>query len=322
MINKIKGWIVITAIAVGLQMMVTRISGYFEDILVLAGINAILAVSLNWVNGLSGQFSLGQAGFMAIGAYASSYVSMFVFHSPNHSIWGQQGVLIFSLLVGGGVSGLVGYLIGIPVLRLKGDYLAIATLGFLEIVKVVLYNVQCVGGAEGLAGIPQTTTPFLVFFILGGSVLITYRFLHSRHGRALISIRENEVAAASLGIPTTFYKVQVFVVSAVLAGMAGGLFAHYLSYINPSSFGIMMTLEIVIMVVLGGMGSTSGSVLAAFFLTILPEALRPVQHWTGIDLRMVLYALILIFVMIMRPQGILGCREIWDVLPRKKKNHP
>ena len=217
-------------------------------------------------------------------------------------------------------SALAGYLVGLPALRLKGDYLAIATLGFGEIIRVIILNIQKVGGARGFIGIPTTSTPFLVVFILVLFVLLTHRFVGSSHGRALLSIRENEIAAEAMGVNTTFYKVQVFVVSAAGAGVAGGLFAHYLSYINPSSFDFMKSVEIVIMVVLGGMGSVSGSILAAFLLTLLPEALRPLQNITHVDLRMVIYSLALILMMLLRPKGLFGRREIWEMIKKKRTN--
>jgi len=191
-------------------------------------------------------------------------------------------------------------------------------LGFGEIIRVVILNIQQVGGARGLFGIPHSSTAFLVAFVLVLCVMATHRFVHSSHGRALLAVRENEIAAEAMGVNTTYYKVQTFVVSAGVAGVAGGLYAHHLSYINPSSFDFMRSVEIVIMVVMGGMGSVSGSILAAFLLTLLPEALRPLQNLTGNDLRMVIYSLILILMMLLRPKGMLGRRELWEMLRKKK----
>ena len=279
----------------------------------LACINAILAVSLNLVNGLSGQFSLGHAGFMAVGAYTAASINVFCLGSIRGSAVGDQCALVLSLIAAALASGLVGYLVGLPSLRLKGDYLAIVTLGFGEIIRVVILNIQSVGGARGFIGIPQSTSAFLAAFILVLCVLATHRFVHSSQGRALLSIRENEIAAEAVGVETTSYKVGAFTVSAAVAGVAGGLFAHYLCYLNPSSFGFMKSVEIVIMVVLCGMGSVSGSVLAAFLLTLLPEALRPLQEWTHVDLRMVIYSGLLILVMMVRPKGMFGRKELWQM---------
>lgn len=306
--------IVIAAFTQGLAMV---LPDYFSQILVYGCINAILAVALNWVNGLSGQFSLGPAGFMAVGAYTAASVNVFLLSGLHGSFVGDQVALVLSLLAAALVSGLVGYLVGLPTLRLRGDYLAIVTLGFGEIIRVVILNIQSVGGARGFIGIPGSTTAFLVVFILGLCVLATHRFIKSSHGRALLAVRENEIAAEAMGVNTTVFKVNIFVISSAVTGVAGGLFAHYLQYINPSSFDFMKSVEIVIMVVLGGMGSISGSILAAFLLTLLPEALRPLQSLTGVDLRMVIYSLSLILMMLWRPKGLFGRKELWELLQRK-----
>jgi branched-chain amino acid transport system permease protein len=182
---------------------------------------------------------------------------------------------------------------------------------------VVILNIQAVGGARGLPAIPGSTTAFLTAFVLAACVLATHRFVLSTHGRALLAIRENEIAAEAMGVNTTRYKVQAFAVSSGVAGIAGGLFAHYLSFISPSSFDFMKSVEIVIMVVLGGMGSVSGSIVAAFIITFLPEALRPLQQWTGVDLRMVIYSLSLILMMLLRPKGMFGRKELWQMFQRK-----
>jgi branched-chain amino acid transport system permease protein len=291
---------------------------YFSQLFILASINAILAVSLNLVNGLSGQFSLGQAGFMAVGAYVAASVNVFLLSSLHGSPFGDQLALVISLMVAAVASGFAGYLVGLPTLRLRGDYLAIVTLGFGEIIRVIILNIQAVGGARGFINIPNSTSAFLVIFILAFCVLLTHRFVMASQGRALLAIRENEIAAEAMGVDTTSYKVGAFVVSSAVAGVAGGLFAHYLSYINPSSFDFMKSVEIVIMVVLGGMGSVSGAILAAFILTFLPEALRPLQDLTHVDLRMVIYSLLLILMMLIRPQGIFGRQELWQVFKRSE----
>jgi branched-chain amino acid transport system permease protein len=290
---------------------------YYATLFMLAGINAILAASLNVVNGLSGQFSLGHAGFMALGAYVSAAVT-----TPSVDLCGlahleqvsggPTAAFILSLLLAALACGLAGYLVGLPSLRLRGDYLAIVTLGFGEIIRVLLLNVEAVGGARGLSSIPSYTSAFAVTLVLAFCVVATHRLIRSTHGRALLAVREDEVAAEAMGVDVTAYKVRAFAVSASAAGVAGGLFAHFLCYLNPSSFGFQKSIELVIMVVLGGMGSISGSVLAAILLTLLPEALRPVQQVTGVDLRMVIYSLLLIVIMLARPKGMFGRREIWE----------
>ena len=318
MISNLKWLVLVFGVAAVTQGLVGVMDPYLAKIFVLAGINAILAVSLNLVNGLSGQFSLGHAGFMAVGAYTSASVDVFLLSPLHGTSAGNQCALILSLLAAAVVSGLAGYFVGLPSLRLRGDYLAIVTLGFGEIIRVVILNIQAVGGARGFIGIPTSSSAFLVILILALCVVATHRFVHSTQGRALLAIRENEIAAEAMGVDTTSYKVQAFVVSSAVAGVAGGLFAHYLSYINPSSFDFMKSVEIVVMVVLGGMGSVSGSVLAAFVLTFLPEALRPLQEITHVDLRMVIYSLMLILVMILRPTGLFGRRELWQMFQKAK----
>jgi branched-chain amino acid transport system permease protein len=309
--------LLLIGISLAAQGITMVLPDYFGQLFMLACINAILAVSLNLVNGLSGQFSLGHAGFMAVGAYASASVDMFLLEGLHGTAWGGQAALLLSLLAAALVSALAGYLVGMPSLRLKGDYLAIATLGFGEIIRVVILNIEKVGGARGLFGIPTTTSAFLVVFVLAACVLATHRFVASSHGRALLAVRENEIAAEAIGVDTTHYKVQAFMVSAAVSGVAGGLYAHYLSYINPSSFDFMKSVEIVIMVVLGGMGSVSGSILAAFLLTFLPEALRPLQDLTHVDLRMVIYSFLLILMMFIRPKGMFGRKELWELFRKK-----
>jgi branched-chain amino acid transport system permease protein len=311
-------WVLILfGVALAAQGLTMVMPPYFSQLFTLAAINAILAVSLNLVNGLSGQFSLGQAGFMAVGAYVAASMNVFFLSTLHGNPFGDQLALVISLIAAAAASGFAGYLVGLPTLRLRGDYLAIVTLGFGEIIRVIILNIQTVGGARGFINIPNSTSAFLVVLILALCVLLTHRFVAASQGRALLAIRENEIAAEAMGVDTTSYKVGAFVVSSAVAGVAGGLFAHYLSYINPSSFGFMKSVEIVIMVVLGGMGSVSGAILAAFILTFLPEALRPLQDITHVDLRMVIYSLMLILMMLLRPQGIFGRQELWQILKRK-----
>ena len=282
------------------------ISSYYSGVFMLVGINIILAVSLNVSTGYLGQLPLGHAGFMAVGGYAGG---IFLKAVDAGNATGVQYVLLLAaaLILSGVVAGIFGVIIGVPALRLKGDYLAIITLGFGEIIRVILNNIDSVlgfkltYGASGLKRIPSISSLPLVVICVVLTCLIIHMVMKSRHGRAILSIRENEIAAESCGIHTTYYKVMAFVMSAFFAGVAGCLYAGYLRTLVPSTFDFMKSIEILIMVVLGGMGSMLGSVLSATVLTILPEVLRQFA-----DLRMVAYSIVLIIVMIFRPKGLMG----------------
>lgn len=274
------------------------VNPYLYSIIMYAGINVTLAVSLNLVNGLTGQFSMGHAGFMAVGAYASAFLTT-TSHVPFPA----------ALFTGGIAAAALGYVVGLPSLRLKGDYLAIVTLGFGEIIRVMILNIDAVGGARGMPGIGRETSFGWVYTVALLAVLLVERLLDSPHGRAFLSVREDEVAAEAMGVNTTRYKVKAFIIGAFLAGVAGGLFAHFLTYLNPASFDFNRSFEIIIMVVLGGMGSTTGAIFAALFLTGLREALRPLQEITKVDLRMVIYSLMLIVLMLTRPKGLFGAKS-------------
>ena len=289
------------------------VNPYIFQILILCGINIILAVSLNLINGFTGQFSIGHAGFMAIGGYTSAALTFYL--GPRilaaaasaglpASVAGPA-FFVVALLAGGATSAIAGLLVGLPSLRLRGDYLAIVTLGFGEIIRVAILNINAIGGARGFTDIPRYTNFFWVAFFALVTVVFVKNLTTSSHGRAFLSVREDEVAAEALGINTTRYKVVAFVIGAFFAGVAGGLFGHYLMYLHTNSFTFMKSFEVVIMVVLGGMGSITGSIIAAIILTVLPEALRPVKEY-----RMVIYSSLLIFLMIARPQGLLGMREL------------
>jgi branched-chain amino acid transport system permease protein len=303
------------------------LDSYVQFILMLILVNMILGMSLNLVNGFTGQFSLGHAGFMAVGAYTSAFLAEHYFPLAGNS--GAQ-FLVFPMLalVSGCAAALAGWVVGLPSLRLKGDYLAIVTLGFGEIIRVVLLNTPAVGGARGFYDIkgPQDIdlgfvkiSRFLSSFSMASlwvmiCFLTIWRLVRSRQGRGFLSVRDDELAAEAMGIDTTQAKVQSFIVSSFFAGVAGSIFAHYVAYLNPSSFTFSKSIDAVIIVVLGGMGSLSGSILAAAVVTILPEALRPIQEMTGFDLRMIIYSLALILMMILRPKGLFGSTEISDVL--------
>lgn len=403
-------------LAVLLQLGVKPLLNDFDAKLFLdIGTNVILAVSLTMVNGFTGQFSIGHAAFMAVGAYTAAaivyYGSFRIYGDPNmHGgllssmlssdmrgadaaaplVTGADGLFVLALLAGGLVAAATGYLVGLPSLRLRGDYLAIVTLGFGEIVRVLittqttdsLYDAEeiaktpwydlagNVGGALGFSGLPFYTSLFWAWLFAAITLLVAFRLKTSTYGRAFLSIREDEIAAAAMGIHITRYKVRAFVISAFFAGIAGGLFAHTIGVqLNPGELGFMKSFDIIIMVVLGGLGSISGAAMAAAILTILPEMLREPPSifsfraaialglaavliavfsrrklrslvwlavaagaWEGVrraaqaadiqlaDYRMVLYALALIIMMIVRPQGLFGIREIWEL--RRTRSGP
>lgn len=258
--------------------------------IVLIGINIILAVSLNLITGFTGQFSLGHAAFMSIGAYASGILTA----KLGQPFWvGIAGAAVFAAVAG--------LIIGIPTLRLKGDYLAIATLGFGEIVKIIGLNTDYIGGATGLNDIPRYTTWTWLYFSVAATVLLISNFMKSYKGRACISIREDEIAAESMGVNTTYYKVLVFVIGSFFAGIAGALYANYFYFIKPDSFGFMKSIDILVIVVFGGMGSIKGSIIGAILLSLISLFLQSIP-----ELRMVVYSLILFLIMVYRPQGLMG----------------
>ena len=287
---------------------------YYARIIVLAAINVILAVSLNLITGFTGQFSIGHAGFMAVGAYTSAYLTVYHAQAWERALAGTVGstlahILIFlvAIFVGALVAGLAGLLVGIPSLRLRGDYLAIVTLGFAEIIRIVILNIDKVGGATGFT-VPGYTNFLWVGLFAVLTIIIVYNIVHSDMGRSFISIREDELAAEAMGINTTRYKVVSFVISSALAGMAGVLFAHYTRFLSTNDFQFIRSFEIIIMIVLGGMGSLTGAVLGAIVITLLPELLRQLPGDFS-QYRLVVYSALLIIIMLTRPQGILGTRE-------------
>jgi branched-chain amino acid transport system permease protein len=313
---------------------------FYERILLEIGVAAILAVSLNIVNGFTGQFSIGHAGFMTLGGYAAGaltyYVSLYVWGdaAPRGGPFGiGEWLFAGACLAGGLIAACAGWLVGLPALRLRGDYLAIATLGFGEIVRVLLQQTNPViygrdelraagleelippplGGALGFSGVPKYTNLFWVYAALSITAIAAVRLKHSSTGRAMISIREDEIAAQVLGVNVTKLKVRAFMLSAFFAGIAGGLFAHESGVIiSPKDAGFQRSFDIVIMAVLGGRGSVSGVIVAASILTLLPEFLRTFDQY-----RLIVYALLLIGMMLLRPQGLFGIKEIWDYIPRR-----
>ena len=291
---------------------------YILRIVILVGLNVILATSLNLINGITGQFSLGHAGFMALGAYVTGS-AMAHFHPSGAA---GSGLLLLLLLIGGLVAAVAGLVVGIPALRLTGDYLAIATLGFGEIIFIIINATDHIGpfdigGASGLHAIPIRTNFFWTYTAAIICVVCVWRLAYSTKGLAFRAVREDEIAAAAMGVDTTYYKVMAFVIGAFFAGVAGGLLATYDGNLAPESFRFMRSIEIVVMVVLGGSGSITGCILAAIVLTLAPELLRFFSEW-----RMVIYSLVLIITMLVRPEGLLGSREIWWTKRRQKTAEP
>ena len=305
---------VFLATLVGLAAL-TPLSGsinpYYYDILISIGINLILAVSLNLVNGYTGQFSLGHAGFMAVGAYASAWITL------QSGPAAGAGTFLLALAAGGLLAALTGFAVGIPSLRLRGDYLAIVTLGFNEIIKGAIQNAEALGAQRGLGGMLKHTGFFTTFACAALTILVVHNLVHSTYGRGFLATHDDEIAAEASGLNTTRYKITAFVVAALFAGVAGGLYAHFKLYIHPEGFGFMRSMDIVVMVILGGMGSMVGVCLAAVFLTILPELLRYVSHLEFLPLwlrhvaenRMIFYSLILILLMLLHPQGLLNIKR-------------
>lgn len=273
------------------------ITRYQSTILIFICINIILAVSLNITVGCLGQITIGHAGFMSIGAYTAALFAKagFLDGFPNY---------IIGLIVGGAVAGVIGIIIGIPALRLCGDYLAIITLAFGEIIRVLIEYFSFTGGAQGLRKIPKFNNLGVIYLIMAACVMMMYSLMTSRHGRAILSIRDDEIASGASGVNTTYYKIFAFIVSAIFAGIAGGIYAHKLGILGAKQFDFNYSINILVMVVLGGMGSFTGAILSAIVLTILPEILRGFA-----DYRMIIYSVLLILMMIFRPTGLLGHKE-------------
>jgi branched-chain amino acid transport system permease protein len=292
------------------------ISPYIELVLKYIGINIILAVSLNLVNGYMGEFSVGHAGFMAIGAYTASVLTVAVF--PR-----EAGPYLFPLaLVAGGVAaGLAGLVLAVPSFRTRGDYLAIVTLAFNMIVKSVLENMSLLGGPRGYMGMDPLGSLMWVYIWVVLLLVTARNFVYSKFGRGVLSIREDETASGLVGVNTQHVKILTFVISAFIAGVAGGLFAHVLQFINPRSFTILKSTDMLVMVYLGGVGSLGGSILGATIYTVLLEALRYLLPLLGIsaEWRLVAAPLFLVFLMIFRPRGIMGGREFPLFRPGRAK---
>jgi branched-chain amino acid transport system permease protein len=292
------------------------LSPYVLLVITYVGINMILAVSLNLVNGYMGEFSVGHAGFMAVGAYTASILTVWVF--PRDL---SPALFPLALLAGGAVAAVAGLGLAFPSFRTRGDYLAIVTLAFLMIVKSVLENLPALGGPRGFMGMDKLTTLGWVFASVVGSLWLARNLVYSRWGRGVLSIREDETAAGLVGVDTQRVKVVVFTVSAFLAGVAGGLFAHAIQFINPRSFTLLKSTDMLVMVYLGGIGSLGGSLLGATVYTVVLEALRPALQSLGIpqEWRLVFAPLLLILLMFTKPSGILGFKELGFLKPRGER---
>jgi branched-chain amino acid transport system permease protein len=282
------------------------LNSYIQAVFISFLVNSIMALSLNFITGLADQFSLGHAGLMAIGAYTSAVLNKEFFNN-------EWALIPVGVLAGAIMAAFAGYLISLPSFRLKGDYLAIVTLGMAEIVRVVLLNWDHVGGPRGynaIAKFPEFLYSYsFAIFLLFATFMTMYRLKFSWFGRNLWAINEDDIAAEVMGLNVAKTKRRAFVISSFFAGLGGGFYAHHLGYISPGSFSFLISVQILIVAVLGGLGSLSGSIVAALILTFLPEALRSVQAG-GVDLRMIIYPILLILMMILRPQGLFGRKEL------------
>jgi branched-chain amino acid transport system permease protein len=278
---------------------------YLQLILIYVGINIILTVSLNLINGYMGEFSVGHAGFMAVGAYTASLLTVNVF-PLDAAVW----TFPLAIIAGGICAAIIGLLVAIPSFKTRGDYLAIVTLAFCMIVKSVLENIDAVGGPRGFLGMEKLTTLPWVFFWTALTIWVIRNLVFSNFGRGVLSIREDEVASDLMSVNTRQAKIIAFAVSSFFAGIAGGLYAHALQFINPKMFDIIKSTDILIMVYLGGIASIAGSIIGAVIFTILLEILRPLGVW-----RMVFMPLMLVLLMIYRPSGIMGLKESHLFIP-------
>lgn len=291
---------------------------YVQRIILIAGINVILAVSLNLINGTTGQFSIGHAGFMAIGAYGSAFVGVHL--APLCAAALGEGALSdaltfnLALVVGALAAGLSGLCVGLPSLRLRGDYLAIVTLGFGEIIRISFNNATFLGAATGYfgdspAGLPPYTNLFWVYLWVAVIIIAMWNVTFSQTGRSLSAIREDEIAAEAMATPTTRLKILAFSLSAAGAGIAGGLFAHMQAGIRPEDFRFEKSIDMIVMIIIGGLGSVSGAAIGGVFVAVSLELMRDLHEY-----RLVLYALLLVGIMLVRPQGLLGSRELPHLL--------
>jgi branched-chain amino acid transport system permease protein len=290
-----KRWLLLgIAIAVLASYFTPQFNRYYLGVVIDVGIAIVLATSLNLINGHTGQFSLGHAGFMAVGGFFSAWLSLHA-GAMVDAFW----YFPLALVAGGLLAAFVGLLVGVPSLRLRGDYLAIVTLGFGEIIRVVAQNTEAIGAASGLKGIPKLTNLGWTFAFAAITVYAISALVNSTYGRAFIAVHDDEIAAESNGVDTTRTKVTAFVTGAFFAGIAGGLYAHHKQFLSPTGFDWLRSIDIVVMVILGGMGRTVGVIAAAILLTLMPEVLRDFSEY-----RMIIYALLIILLMLLRPAGL------------------
>jgi branched-chain amino acid transport system permease protein len=303
-------WLAAIALLLVLQATLRGLIGaYYYQIVILVGINIILAVSLNLINGVTGQFSIGHAGFYAIGGYTSAALVYYGGGSIRSAVQFLPSLvqdailLLMGLFAAAVLAGLAGLAVGIPSLRLRGDYLAIVTLGFGEIIRVFILNIDAIGGSRGFSGIPQLSNLFWVYLLVLATIITIRNLIRSSYGRAFISIRDDEIAAEAMGVDTTRYKVLSFVISSMFAGIAGGLFGHFTMYLHPNSFLFTTSFYLIIMIVVGGLGSIEGAVVGAILVTVTLEVFRGFGAF-----RLVNFAIVLVLIMIYRPQGLVGKR--------------
>ncbi|WP_026368417.1 branched-chain amino acid ABC transporter permease [Aminiphilus circumscriptus] len=290
------------------------LTSYYVQILMFAMINCMVTLGLNLINGFTGQFSIGQAGFVAVGGYTSAAVTTLLLPSSVLVPALRPLVFLVSVLIGGIVAGIFGYLIGKPSLRLKGDYLAIVTLAFGEIIRSLIRLIPQVGGPRGFSGIPRYSNLLWIVLFFGATVWILRNYIYSAFGRACIACREDELAAGTMGVNTTKYKVMAFTIGSAIAGVAGGLLAHLLGYLHPDQFNYLKSIDFLVYLYAGGAGSMTGSIMGATLLTILPEMLRFLSGW-----RLVIYGIALVFLMLFRPQGIYGGKELPFLVPKIRR---
>ena len=295
-----KRWLLLAiAVAFVLSCVSAHFNRYYLGVMIDVGISIIMAVSLNLINGHTGQFSLGHAGFMAVGGFTAARLTLAF--STSVSPDSPQGIALFAvaLLLGGLTAAVAGLAVGLPSLRLRGDYLAIVTLGFGEIIRVIFQTSEGFGAATGLTGIPKQTTLFWAMSVAAVTIYAVVCLVNSTYGRGFIAVHDDEVAASAMGISPTRYKVTAFVIGAFFAGVAGALYAHHKQVLKPDGFDFMKSIDYVVMVILGGMGRTVGVIIAAVLLTVLPEFLRGFAEY-----RMIIYSLLIIALMLLRPQGL------------------
>ena len=310
-------WLAALAVLAALQASLRDLIGaYYYQIVILVGINIILAVSLNLINGFTGQFSIGHAGFYAVGAYTSACV---VYYGGNSllaataflpEIVQSTTLLLLGLFAGGLTAAIAGLAVGIPSLRLRGDYLAMVTLGFGEIIRVLILNIEAIGGSRGFSGIPQLSNFFWVYLAVVITVVTVHNLVNSSYGRAFVAIRDDEVAAEAMGVDTTRFKVLSFVISSMFAGIAGGLFGHFTMYLHPNSFLFITSFYLIIMIVVGGLGSTEGAIVGAVLITVTLEVFREFGAF-----RLVNFSILLVLIMIYRPQGLMGTWTLFRKRP-------